>query len=97
MSENKKHLANVRVVQKNLVFVVGLSPRLSDPEVSHTGAARDRNRSGAVWPRDDLSAVSVCELRTSPCFTAVSFFELRTLPNEILITDCFAVVQNVFR
>ena len=33
MSENRKHLANVRVVQKNLVFVVGLSPRLSDPEV----------------------------------------------------------------
>ena len=27
ISENRKHLANVRVVQKNLVFVVGLSPR----------------------------------------------------------------------
>jgi len=33
VSENRKHLANVRVVQKNLVFVVGLSPRLSDAEV----------------------------------------------------------------
>ena len=33
MSENRKHLANVRVVQKNLVFVVGLSPRLADPEI----------------------------------------------------------------
>jgi len=33
ISENRKHLANVRVVQKNLVFVVGLSPRLSDAEV----------------------------------------------------------------
>ncbi|XP_037091244.1 CCR4-NOT transcription complex subunit 4-like [Pollicipes pollicipes] len=33
MSENRKHLANVRVVQKNLVFVVGLSPRLADPDV----------------------------------------------------------------
>ncbi|XP_074661021.1 uncharacterized protein LOC141913398 isoform X2 [Tubulanus polymorphus] len=32
-AENRKHLANVRVVQKNLVFVVGLSPRLADPEV----------------------------------------------------------------
>ena len=79
------------------MFVVGLSPRLSDPEVSDTGAARDRNRSGTIQPRDDLSAVSVCVLRTSPCFTAVSLCELRTLPNEILITDCFAVVQNVYR
>ena len=33
ISENRKHLANVRVVQRNLVFVVGLSPRLADPEV----------------------------------------------------------------
>ena len=33
ISENQKHLANVRVVQRNLVFVVGLSPRLADPEV----------------------------------------------------------------
>ncbi|KAK0060306.1 CCR4-NOT transcription complex subunit 4 isoform X3 [Biomphalaria pfeifferi] len=32
-AENRKHLANVRVVQRNLVFVVGLSPRLADPEV----------------------------------------------------------------
>ena len=31
-AENRKHLANVRVVQKNLVFVVGLSPRLADTE-----------------------------------------------------------------
>jgi len=33
ISENRKHLANVRVVQKNLVFVVGLSPRLADPDI----------------------------------------------------------------
>ena len=33
ISENRKHLANVRVVQKNLVFVVGLSPRLSEADV----------------------------------------------------------------
>lgn len=32
-TENRKHLANVRVVQRNLVFVVGLSPRLADLEV----------------------------------------------------------------
>uniref|UniRef100_A0A0A9VZX4 CCR4-NOT transcription complex subunit 4 n=1 Tax=Lygus hesperus TaxID=30085 RepID=A0A0A9VZX4_LYGHE len=32
-AENRKHLANVRVVQKNLVFVVGLPIRLADPEV----------------------------------------------------------------
>ncbi|GFY49689.1 CCR4-NOT transcription complex subunit 4 [Trichonephila inaurata madagascariensis] len=33
LSECRKHLANVRVVQKNLVFVVGLPARLADPEV----------------------------------------------------------------
>lgn len=32
LSENRKHLANVRVVQKNLVFVVGLPPRLADAD-----------------------------------------------------------------
>jgi len=31
--ESRKNLTNVRVVQKNLVFVIGLSPRLADPEV----------------------------------------------------------------
>lgn len=33
VTENRKHLANVRVVQKNLVFVVGLPMRLADPDV----------------------------------------------------------------
>uniref|UniRef100_A0AAY4C0F0 CCR4-NOT transcription complex subunit 4 n=1 Tax=Denticeps clupeoides TaxID=299321 RepID=A0AAY4C0F0_9TELE len=33
VTENRKHLASVRVVQRNLVFVVGLSQRLADPEV----------------------------------------------------------------
>uniref|UniRef100_A0A224X9F7 CCR4-NOT transcription complex subunit 4 n=1 Tax=Panstrongylus lignarius TaxID=156445 RepID=A0A224X9F7_9HEMI len=33
ITENRKHLANVRVVQKNLVFVVGLPLRLADPEM----------------------------------------------------------------
>lgn len=33
MSESRKHLDNVRVVQKNLVFVVGLPARLADAEV----------------------------------------------------------------
>ncbi|XP_067937151.1 mucin-4-like [Watersipora subatra] len=32
-AENRRHLANIRVVQKNLVFVVGLSTRLADTEV----------------------------------------------------------------
>uniref|UniRef100_A0A1B0BD21 CCR4-NOT transcription complex subunit 4 n=1 Tax=Glossina palpalis gambiensis TaxID=67801 RepID=A0A1B0BD21_9MUSC len=32
ITENRKHLANVRVVQKNLVFVVGLPPRLADAD-----------------------------------------------------------------
>ncbi|KAG8005842.1 CCR4-NOT transcription complex subunit 4 [Nibea albiflora] len=33
ITENRKHLASVRVVQRNLVFVVGLSQRLADPEI----------------------------------------------------------------
>lgn len=33
ITENRKHLANVRVVQRNLVFVVGLPLRLADPEI----------------------------------------------------------------
>lgn len=33
ITENRKHLANVRVVQRNLVFVVGLPIRLADAEV----------------------------------------------------------------
>ncbi|XP_066997357.2 uncharacterized protein [Anabrus simplex] len=33
ITENRKHLANVRVVQRNLVFVVGLPLRLADSEV----------------------------------------------------------------
>ncbi|XP_066251946.1 homeobox protein 5 isoform X2 [Euwallacea similis] len=33
LSESRKHLASVRVVQRNLVFVVGLPPRLADPEI----------------------------------------------------------------
>lgn len=31
---NRKHLANMRVVQKNLVYVVGLDPKLAKEEVS---------------------------------------------------------------
>ncbi|XP_036145867.1 putative uncharacterized protein DDB_G0286901 isoform X2 [Monomorium pharaonis] len=33
VTENRKHLADVRVVQKNLVFVVGLPMRLADADV----------------------------------------------------------------
>ncbi|KAK2725200.1 CCR4-NOT transcription complex subunit 4-like isoform X1 [Artemia franciscana] len=31
--ENRKHLQNVRVVQNNLVFVVGLPPKMADPDI----------------------------------------------------------------
>ena len=31
---NRKHLANMRVVQKNLVYVVGLNSKLAKEEVS---------------------------------------------------------------
>lgn len=41
ITENRKHLANVRVVQKNLVFVVGLPPRLADADVSMTNPIRN--------------------------------------------------------
>nr|CAB3260317.1 uncharacterized protein LOC100175100 [Phallusia mammillata] len=33
LTDNRRHLSAIRVLQKNLVFVVGLSHRLSDPEV----------------------------------------------------------------
>jgi len=33
ISESRKHLSNVRVIQKNLLFVVGLSQRLADVEL----------------------------------------------------------------
>ncbi|XP_051975059.1 CCR4-NOT transcription complex subunit 4 isoform X2 [Xyrauchen texanus] len=33
ITENRKHLSSVRVVQRNLVFVVGLSQRLADTEI----------------------------------------------------------------
>ncbi|XP_076010297.1 CCR4-NOT transcription complex subunit 4 [Genypterus blacodes] len=33
ITENRKQLSSVRVVQRNLVFVVGLAHRLADPEV----------------------------------------------------------------
>lgn len=33
LTENRRHLSDVRVVQKNLVFVVGLSHRLADAEI----------------------------------------------------------------
>lgn len=40
ITENRKHLANVRVVQKNLVFVVGLPPRLADADVGWARVGR---------------------------------------------------------
>ena len=32
---NRKHLANMRVVQKNLVYVIGLSPKIANEEVGN--------------------------------------------------------------
>lgn len=32
-ANNRKHLANMRVVQKNLVYVIGLSARVANEEV----------------------------------------------------------------
>lgn len=37
--ESRRALANVRVVQNNLVFVVGLPVRLADPEVTTLSTA----------------------------------------------------------
>ncbi len=37
LSENRRHLADVRVVQKNLVFIVGLSQRLADKDELRKG------------------------------------------------------------
>ena len=34
ITDCRRHLAAIRVLQKNLVFVVGLSQRLSDTEVN---------------------------------------------------------------
>lgn len=42
VTENRKHLANVRVVQKNLVFVVGLPMRLADADVSMINNERSK-------------------------------------------------------
>lgn len=33
ISDNRQHLSNIRVIQKHLVFVVGLSNKMADPEI----------------------------------------------------------------
>ncbi|QSL66263.1 hypothetical protein MERGE_000640 [Pneumocystis wakefieldiae] len=38
---NRKHLANVRVVQKNLVYVIGLSPKTANEELLQTLRGHD--------------------------------------------------------
>lgn len=35
--DSRKHLGELRVVQKNLVFVVGITPRIADPELLKKG------------------------------------------------------------
>lgn len=50
ITENRKQLSSVRVVQRNLVFVVGLSQRLADPEVmehTHVPVVRANLRKGS--------------------------------------------------
>lgn len=32
---NRRHLANMRVVQKNLVYIIGLHPKLATEEVKY--------------------------------------------------------------
>lgn len=50
ITENRKHLANVRVVQKNLVFVVGLPPRLADADVCWFCAIDNRQQTHSQLP-----------------------------------------------
>lgn len=44
---NRKHLSNMRVVQKSLVYVIGLPAKLANDEVSNTGACRNLTASNA--------------------------------------------------
>lgn len=37
---NRRHLANMRVVQKNLVYIIGLHPKLATEEVSFSLSIR---------------------------------------------------------
>lgn len=39
-SANRRHLSSMRVVQKNLVYIIGLHPRLATEEVSSLSKAR---------------------------------------------------------
>lgn len=54
VTENRKHLASVRVVQRNLVFVVGLSQRLADPEVSAAGRGDELTLNVTLAALDDI-------------------------------------------
>ncbi|XP_064814755.1 CCR4-NOT transcription complex subunit 4-like [Oncorhynchus masou masou] len=55
-TENRKHLASVRVVQRNLVFLVGLSQRLADPEV---GTRRHTRRSENNTSKNNTEGIFV--------------------------------------
>lgn len=48
-ANNRRHLANMRVVQKNLVYVIGLGSRLSTEEVFASIAALNELKGG--WTR----------------------------------------------
>jgi len=45
---NRRHLANMRVMQKNLVYVVGLPPKLAHEEVNTDNVERE------LGPSDNL-------------------------------------------
>lgn len=74
ITENRKHLANVRVVQKNLVFVVGLPPRLSETEIlkKHEYFGKyGKIHKVVINPSTTYAGVQVCRgrLRSTPlCF-----------------------------
>lgn len=40
-SANRRHLSSMRVVQKNLVYIIGLHPRLATEEVRRMVFIRD--------------------------------------------------------
>lgn len=59
ITENRKHLANVRVVQKNLVFVVGLPPRLADADVCWFCAIDNRQHNPLTIAVSDIKETRV--------------------------------------
>ena len=53
---NRKHLSNMRVVQKSLVYVIGLPSKLANDEVCTTAARKSRQRCSG---KGDLPACTI--------------------------------------